>query len=345
MKFTSPEVRRLLLASILLATVGAPAGAEDRYKSDKQMYHSSNGEFALVVPPRDTLGAGGSFMKAPRVRLYRVLSRHRKQRIAKFALVGAGAPDSALVSDDGRWVVTLHSGSSHSGGFTVVIYRSDGSVVRSLALGDLLNSEDLRALQSSVSRLTWSAESRLEAATARLLLGISSCGWTGECRDSPGRIEIDLNDGSQLGPKRQLLPHVVGRVSLPTAGPRAGLRMAQDSVCRPGMAETELSRSTLHPLDELLPIDSALEMPEYTELAWRTYIQGEVVLEVDFEQNGSVACVGVVKNLPFKLGEAARDVALHWRFRPAPLAGSTLVAVDFRLIVEAPPAPAAQAQE
>lgn len=69
------------------------------------------------------------------------------------------SPVSVLVADDGDYFVTFDNW--HSIGFgdnVIVIYRNDGSVVRSMCLNAFLPNSYLNALPRSTSSLNWSGE-------------------------------------------------------------------------------------------------------------------------------------------------------------------------------------------
>lgn len=76
--------------------------------------------------------------------------------------------------------------------------------------------------------------------------------------------------------------------------------------------------------------------PQYTDEARRRSIEGEVVLEVIVQANGSVGRVRVLQGLGAGLDQRAVEAVRRWRFSPARRRGSPVdvlveVAVDFRL--------------
>ncbi|HEY5611529.1 MAG TPA: energy transducer TonB, partial [Thermoanaerobaculia bacterium] len=77
-------------------------------------------------------------------------------------------------------------------------------------------------------------------------------------------------------------------------------------------------------------------MPPYPLLARRAGIEGTVILRAIVRKSGSVDSVQILRDLPFGLGEAARDAVEHWRFRPATYNGEPIdvyytVTVNYRL--------------
>lgn len=353
---------RVRLALLGLLTADASSALADSWKlPERRTYKSENGAYVLVVSPKklssqleyfedkvegreDSGGIPGLRGNTPSAELRRVTLSHRQRRIAKFALINEVGPASALVSDDGRWIVTFDNWHSVGlGDSVIVIYRSDGSLVRSLALEDVLLAEDLDELPRSVSSRQWSRGKRIDSSRARLVLQVSRCGWASNCVEEPGILEIDLNDGSLVGPKRQLVPHVVGRVSLSGSGPQEWLRVVPGTSCP---ASGEGANSTSHTFvtfDDVRPVASGLERPGYTKLAWKARIHGPVILDLDVAQDGSVECVEVVRSLPMGLAEAARSVTLGWRLRAGPMNVRTRIVFDFQRGEEQLPASDRQA--
>lgn len=76
--------------------------------------------------------------------------------------------------------------------------------------------------------------------------------------------------------------------------------------------------------------------PQYTEEARRRNVEGEVVLEVIVQADGTVGRVRVLQGLGSGLDQRAADAVRLWRFSPARRHGSPVdvlveIAVDFRL--------------
>jgi hypothetical protein len=94
-------------------------------------------------------------------------------KIWQVPLVNDVAPVSALVANGGGHVVTFDNW--HSVGFgddVVVIYRGDGSLVRSLKLTDILPEDYVRALPTSVSSKWWGGEHVLSRDRQQVVLKV-----------------------------------------------------------------------------------------------------------------------------------------------------------------------------
>ena len=77
-------------------------------------------------------------------------------------------------------------------------------------------------------------------------------------------------------------------------------------------------------------------VPRYPAVARRAGVQGAVVVRGVVRKDGVIDDLVVIKDLPFGLGEAARDAVRRWRFRPATYRGEPIdvyytVTVNFRL--------------
>ncbi len=77
-------------------------------------------------------------------------------------------------------------------------------------------------------------------------------------------------------------------------------------------------------------------VPHYPSLARRAGVQGSVVVRGIVRKDGTIDDVEVIKDLPYGLGDAARQAVSQWRFRPATYRGDPIdvyytVTVNFRL--------------
>jgi TonB family protein len=76
------------------------------------------------------------------------------------------------------------------------------------------------------------------------------------------------------------------------------------------------------PAPETQPVEVLFKpSPQYTEEARRLRVEGEVVLSVVFQADGTLRVVGVVKSLGHGLDQMAEQAASQIRFKPAEQAG------------------------
>ena len=77
-------------------------------------------------------------------------------------------------------------------------------------------------------------------------------------------------------------------------------------------------------------------VPHYPSAARRADVQGSVVVRGIVRKDGTIDDVEVIKDLPYGLGDSARQAVSQWRFRPATYRGDPIdvyytVTVNFRL--------------
>jgi TonB family protein len=90
------------------------------------------------------------------------------------------------------------------------------------------------------------------------------------------------------------------------------------------------------PLGGTQPEELERVVPRYPPMARRAGIQGPVVVRGVVRKDGTIDDVEVIKDLPYGLGDAAREAVSRWRFRPATYNGQPIdvyytVTVNFRL--------------
>jgi TonB family protein len=77
-------------------------------------------------------------------------------------------------------------------------------------------------------------------------------------------------------------------------------------------------------------------VPRYPTIARRAGVAGSVVVRGIVRRDGTIDDVEIIKDLPYGLGESAREAVSQWRFRPATVRGEPIdvyytVTVNFRL--------------
>lgn len=84
------------------------------------------------------------------------------------------------------------------------------------------------------------------------------------------------------------------------------------------------------------PEEIARVIPRYPSLARQANVGGPVVIRGVVRKDGTIDDVEIIKDLPYGLGEAAKEAVERWRFRPATYRGEPIdvyytVTVNFRL--------------
>jgi hypothetical protein len=348
------KVRKIRAATILfvLWNVAATCVADSWRLPETETVYSKNRQFAVSIIPKQLAGqleyfqdkvegrsdagaAEGVASNWPRALFYSADPNHQLNLVTEFKLVNEVAPVTALVSNDGQYLATFDNWHSRGyGSDTVVIYRTDGSLVRSLSLEDVLTAKDIAVLPRSVSSIQWGAQHYIDEDRHLLVLRIARCTGQDLCLETPPEVAIHLADGTLFRPARDLLPQLEPTVSVrPGTTPRG-----QDWQVDPGdpscASQASFSRAPEVPFDSLQVATTDLVLPSFTELARKTRVQGSVILEL-LVDNGAVACVRTIKGLPMGLSGSARDAALQWRFLPSPDRSApvrSVVALDFNYV-------------
>ena len=90
------------------------------------------------------------------------------------------------------------------------------------------------------------------------------------------------------------------------------------------------------PIGGTQPEELARVVPRFPSNARRNGVQGAVVVRGIVRKDGTIDNVEIIKDLPYGLGDAARQAVSQWRFRPATYRGDPIdvyytVTVNFRL--------------
>jgi TonB family protein len=311
------------LAYLFLSAISATCLADSWSLPVETTVFSQNGKFGVTIRPKaltsqldyfqdkvagrdDAGGVKGLSANSPHAEVFSVSAGGRTP-IVRFALRNEVTPVSAVLSNDGAWLVTFDDW--HSMGYgpnVVVIYRADGTVVRALSLEDILTSEDLDVLPRSVSSRYWAADKIINEEAAELELYVTRCrSWASDCNDKPSIIAIRLSDGVPVEQKKDLLPHPVVE---------ATLRLGEWRV------DTCAALGTINP--ELL---SELSV-EYPSPARKARMQGEITLTGRVQDDGTVDSVVVVRGLNPLLDAAASRSLGRLCFRPARCGGHVATA-------------------
>jgi len=84
------------------------------------------------------------------------------------------------------------------------------------------------------------------------------------------------------------------------------------------------------------PEETDRVIPQYPSMARRAGVSGAVVIRGIVRKDGTIDNVEIIKDLPYGLGESARDAVEEWKFRPATYRGEPIdvyytVTVNFKL--------------
>ncbi|MBV7258778.1 hypothetical protein [Erythrobacter crassostreae] len=169
--------RSLAAFVFALLLLGQPAQADSWLPPETRTTESANGAFRFTVEPtpiRSSLDYFSQELEAEqageevdRPAPIGVLERRGDDGVWEPVwmrrLVNAVSPVTAIVADDGRFVVTFDNW--YSTGFgenVIVIYGADGTLVRAMPLMALLPEDYIDALPRSVSSLSWKRDDRFD---------------------------------------------------------------------------------------------------------------------------------------------------------------------------------------
>ncbi len=275
--------------------------------------------------------------------------------IATFSLIGYYPPAQVLAAAGGRYLVTIHRHVGYQPDPHIVIYRTDGSIVRRLTIHDLLTEEDRKHSASLVTGSHWTeVRHSIDHDRGRLVFSLPTGDYFGGSPASPAdrvaRIEIDLETGLAVHPSRDYLPRREPRVALTTIESESGVTrftpgasLGREPIgCREGWTPDPdaFAKAKQIPRRNLLADAVWLPMPRYTEIGRKARITGRVELELLIAESGEVVCVGVTKMLPMGLSDEALKATLGWRLAPLPEAQGPArgqVTFDFDIVEIQPP--------
>lgn len=247
------KTRRINLLSLALLALAAlalwpagPARADSWMPPAKAVTLSANGQFRFTSYPasdrkvdayfKDEIEGRRSARPNAEGRLERKRARGGWQTVWKAPLANLIAPTDALVTNDGRYVVTFDNwyGTGH-GENVIVIYREDGSLVRSMMLTDLVPDFYMATLSHSVSSIHWRDGAEIDADGTAVAIDVFE----------PGASFLDDNVKSL----RLRVALADGAVTLPQGAEwRAALakarRLALENV-REGLRTEHLARNPL----------------------------------------------------------------------------------------------------
>lgn len=260
-------------------------------------------------------------------------------RKAKFLLVNEVCPVEAVVSNDGKYFVTFDNW--HSAGYgddVVVIYRSDGSLIRKFGLEDLLTEGDIETLPRSVSSIWWGGDHYIVDSTGTLVLKVVAnrkAAWEGGAQFH--ELKINLADGRTLEAKRDLFPQP--RVFASVDSTASDVTVPAD----PGKPACSSSGATFDAVDaarvssqQLLANAKERPLPPYPLIAKAAHAEGTVIIEAIISTTGDVVCARSLTGHPL-LRAAATSSLLKWKFEPFDIAGQRAkvvgtLAINFKVI-------------
>ncbi|ANY18842.1 hypothetical protein A6F68_00307 [Tsuneonella dongtanensis] len=189
------------MAALALAALPVAAQADSFMPPTLTEARSPSGEWIATVIPARLSCAQGEIRCAPAARAVIEYVGKGTDRMASTTvrLVNPEAPGRTLLTDDGERLLTVDDYASMGfGPNALVIYRRDGSVVRRLALADMVPADYIDGLPRTASSLLWIAEApRIEPDSHRAIVPLLLIGPMGQ--EYRGRrslaLALDLDTG------------------------------------------------------------------------------------------------------------------------------------------------------
>ncbi|HEY4640688.1 MAG TPA: TonB family protein [Thermoanaerobaculia bacterium] len=164
-------------------------------------------------------------------------------------------------------------------------------------------------------------------------------------QDQVGYADIDTIDVSAAGTKQV---DVATTSAAPTATDTTATTASTDTTATeeppeqpaPSVApEMSADRAGVYaavPAGGTQPEETNRVIPRYPAMARRSGVAGAVVIRGIVRKDGTIDNVEIIKDLPYGLGDAAREAVEQWRFRPATYRGEPIdvyytVTVNFKL--------------
>jgi TonB-like protein len=329
------QIACFLIMIGLIATVGH---SDEWALPKKRKYFSGNKAFYVEITPKrlesqlkyfqdkvegkENAGAKdiqrenrckGSFYQRETSGIYR--------RLHTFNIVNEVAPVEVLVSNDGNFFVTFDNW--HEAGYgpnVIVIYRSDGTLIRQLSLEDVFTKGDIESLPHSVSSIWWGGDHYIDERRDTLVLKVVA-GRTAEGKEKYLDRRLRLSSGELLDAKTDLFPQP--RVAIVPADATMIEKVsgkAFSESCSMGK-DLDLQNATPGVTAELLEAAVGKQPLQYPPLAKAAKVQGTVVVRVLLDENGSVVCAEAIEGHPLLI-PATLAQARNWSFPSRMLSGS-----------------------
>lgn len=202
----------LALAALLISIAPPPSCADSWMLPTTTTYTSCAAHARVTVTPRDldsqlsyfedktkradSAGQKPGGAQVASARLERLIG-NRWQTVWNHRIANDVAPVSALVRDDGEYLVTFDDW--HGLGYgpnVVVIYGTGGKLVRALALSDILPADYIKALPHSVSSIQWRGEPRFSSDGQQIVIPIVIPSEVSESSPATADIAINLANGA-----------------------------------------------------------------------------------------------------------------------------------------------------
>ncbi|MGE0887446.1 MAG: energy transducer TonB [Blastocatellales bacterium] len=347
--------QKITLLIVLTILVVAPAPADSWRLPKEEKYYSPDKKYFFLVTPKklesqlryfeekvDGKDNAGALKKVKdnlaRGTFYVRRAKGGYSKKWEFTLLNEVSPVNALVSNKGDFVVTFDNW--HGVGYgddVVVIYRSNGTLIKKFGLKDLLTEGDIETLPRSVSSIWWGGEHYIDEAHGLLILKVvsnSKSSWDKEARFR--ELKIELATGHPLEMKRDLFPQlrVFGSVDAGTT-PMPSDASPGKPTCFSAKENFDSPEAVRVPSEQFYEKAKERPLPSYPPIAKAVRAESSVIVEILVSKGGEVICARSLSGHPL-LREAAVAAVLKWKFEPIEASGDSTgavgtVSINFKL--------------
>lgn len=202
----------IILCAVLFFAAISSVRADDWPMPAEKTVCSANGSFCLKITPKKLPAqlntSSGKKVKENfcKAEFFAAQKKEKVTSIWTVRLVNEISPARAIISDDGKYVVTFDNWAALGYGDNVVaIYRgADGGLVKKLALTDFLTEADISNLPRSTSSIWWSGVHTFD--NDILLLDVVGPKNPGKDETANFKIRVKLENGEVLDEKRDYYP-------------------------------------------------------------------------------------------------------------------------------------------
>lgn len=198
----------LALIFFVLLGFGQVAKADTWAPPETKVYVAADGSARLTVVPNLCDEAVSGLEEADQCAAttnhkvaYGLLERRTDSQgwlmLWQGRLTNEVAPAEVLVAPGGAYFVTLDNWyTAGTGNNVVVIYRTDGTIVRRMGLRDFLSRKHVDAMPKSVSSYLWNLSNLISGDDSELVLEVAVPGVNDEPSGPTVTVRIDLQTGS-----------------------------------------------------------------------------------------------------------------------------------------------------
>lgn len=251
------------------------------------------------------------------------------KRLWNVRLVNEVAPVSALISNNGDYVITFDNWHGVGYGDDVVsIYDGQtGTLIKKLGLSDFLTESDIYSLPASTSSIHWYGTHEIDYDKYELVLKVVK-----PAKDEQFfEVRINLKDGAVLNEVKDRIPSLHFLLSTKVAEEKEPVFQVKEAPTLCASLDGAVQIST----PELNKRIVSSEMPNYPLAAKAVRATGESVFELVISPDGELECVTPISGHPL-LRAALTNAMKKWKFEKsqARYAGKIIIEGKYVLMLD-----------